>query len=172
MEDGQGRRSANDLLKEYDILVKLYMHEDNLALKIFEVAILLNSVAIALVTIGLNAPEIRLIAGAFGIFVCFAWRLMAVSTKHHHDLRAFRAREIETEMRRIGTFHDEAAVFHYGRPVAFHDLHDEKPQTFEPVRLKRVFAQLEWVPIAFGIVWGIFIVKTLIDLIGKALQSA
>jgi hypothetical protein len=166
------QRDANEnretALKEYELLINLYIHEDNFALRVMELSIILNSALTAAAKFGPEIPEVNIVIAVLGMAVCVGWRLMSTSAKLHHDLRAFRAREIETELGRKGTFHDEAAIFYYQKPVLFHDLHEpEKPQVFQPMALKRVFTVMESLPIVIGSAWLVFLVLSVI----QALQA-
>ena len=152
------------LLKEYEMVIKLYMHEDNLALRIMEVSIVINTSLAAAAKFGPASPDINSVLALLGIAICSGWRRIAISSTIHHDLRAFRARAIEAELHRMGTFHDEAAILYYHKPVVFPDLYKpEKPQEFRPVILRRGFVVLENLPILVGIAWLLFFIASIIQ---------
>jgi hypothetical protein len=166
MEDQKNANKDQEIaLKEYELLINLYIHEDNFGLRVMEISIILNSVLAAAAKFGPEIPMVNIVIAILGIVVCIGWRLMSISAKTHHDLRAFRAREIETELGRQGTFHDEAAIFHYQKPIPFHDLHEpEKPQIFKPVILEqRVFKVMESLPIVIGLAWVAFLIWSIIQ---------
>lgn len=164
-QDARERRET--ALKEYEVVVNLYMHEDNLALRIMELSIVLNSALAAAAKFGPAIPEVNSVVAVLGIVVCNGWRRMAISAQKHHDLRAFRAKAIEAELGRMGTFHDEVAIFHYQKPVLFPDLHEpEKPQEFQPIVLRRAFSVMNTVPIIVGVAWFLFLVFSIAQILG------
>ncbi|MBN1121810.1 MAG: hypothetical protein JXJ17_12080 [Anaerolineae bacterium] len=166
---------ATTLLKEYELLVSLYIHEDNLAFQILQLSIVLNTALLA--TAGF-APTTAIVDGVIamvGIIYSIGWQRMTISSTRHHDLRAFRARQIEYELGRKGTFHDEAHIFNYGlyeeidgqesphykQPLLFYDLIEpKKPQKVYPVNVtsRRAFDVTQQLPKVLRVVWSLILI--------------
>jgi len=169
---GRSKRSQ-EALKEYELMINLYMHEDNFMLRAAEIFILLNGALAAAAKFGAVVAPVHVILAVLGIATCYCWRGVLLSAEMHHDLRAYRARQIEAEMGWKGTFHNEQLVFHYGEPVVFTDLnYPSRPQEFsparlEPVWLRRAFGLMRTLPIGLGAAWLAFLVYSVVQAVQR-----
>ena len=165
MTKDRNDRDRQEALDEYRNLISLYIHEDNFMLKVLQLFILLNTLLAGLAKFSPETPLLNVILALLGMASCLAWHLMGMSASKHHDLRAFRARQIEYDLGWKGTFHDEIAVFHYSNVdlPKFYDSY--KPHAPQPAkRYRRMRASLVMsclVPVLVGSAWFGYLLSSL-----------